>query len=89
MRISTLIKNNENISNREYIYLVRRNNAQCIYCPPHDIENCKNFSMWGKKKAYKAFYKTGKKSKRPRNFYGRTWYQNLGNYTYKINSYSL
>ena len=87
MRISTLIKNNENISNKEYIFLIRRKNSYCTYCPRHDMENCKNFSMWGKKKAYKAFYKTGKKSKRPRKFYGHTWYQNLGNYTYKINSY--
>ena len=83
MRISTLIKNNENISNKEYMFLIRRNDGQCTYCPPHDIENCRNFSMWGKKKAYKAFYKTGKKSKRPKNFYKHTFYQNLGNYDYK------
>lgn len=51
----------------------------CRYCPPHDGDNAHGkHSQWGKKKASKTLYATGKGRKKPKNFYKGTRYQNWG-----------
>lgn len=72
-------------TSQTYKRRLKEYNGDCSYCPYHDIENCRgSHSKYGKKKAAKSFYATGKGRKKPRRYEAHTWYQNLGNYTYKV-----
>lgn len=72
-------------NSRTYKLRARGVNTFCSYCPYHDVENIKgSHSKYGKKKATKSFYVTGKGRKTPKKYEAYTWYQNLGNYTYKV-----
>lgn len=70
---------------KSYKVKIKYYNGDCNFCPFHDIENMRgSHSKHGKKKAAKRFYATGKGCKTPKRYNTHTWYQHLGNYTYKI-----
>lgn len=72
---------------KSYKIRIKYHNGDCNFCPFHDIENMRgSHSKYGKKKAAKSFYRTGKGRKPPKRYEAHTWYQNLGNYTYKVSS---
>lgn len=50
-------------SNREVVVVSRQHSDICTWCPPNGGENAKKCSQWGKKRAMKRAYTTGKKRK--------------------------
>lgn len=66
-------------NNREYIYLSRVQTGDCTFCPRHDIENRRgSSSRWGKKRAMRRCYTTGKTRSLPKKYRAHTWYQANG-----------
>lgn len=66
-------------NNREYILMSRQQHGDCTFCGRHDGENMHgSLSQWGKKRAMKRFYSTGKTRSLPKRFGGRSWYLELG-----------
>lgn len=73
-------------TNKTYVRRKKLKTVFCTYCPYHGGENItrRGHSQWGKKKAAKKFYASGKGRKKPKRYYKDIWYQNLGDYTYKV-----
>lgn len=67
------------LNSRVYKLQKRTEDTFCSYCPYHDIENRKgHHSRYGRKKAMKTFYSTGKGRKKPSRFYAYTWFHHWG-----------
>ena len=63
-------------NNKEYILLSRELAGDCLWCSRHDGENEKgSHSKWGKKRAMKNYYATGKTRSLPKSFGHHTAYQ--------------
>ena len=66
-------------NNREYILLSRSACGDCLYCPRHDGENMHGeHSKWGKKRAPRRAYTTGKARRAPKTYNRGYTYQCLG-----------
>lgn len=66
-------------NNREYILFSRQQAGDCTFCPRHDGENIRgNHSKWGKKRAAKRCYVTGRGRKPPKVYRVGYTYKNYG-----------
>lgn len=69
----------EAMTNREYILFSRQQAGDCTFCPRHDGENMRGkHSKWGKKRAMRTWYTTGKGRKAPKTFRTGYTYKNYG-----------
>lgn len=69
----------EALTNREYILFSRLQAGDCTFCPRHDGENIRGeHSKWGKKRAAKCCYVTGKSRKPPKTYRVGYTYKNYG-----------
>lgn len=71
-------------NSKEWVRISRAKNGDCTWCPPNGGENCTgHHSSWGKKKASKHAYATGKGrkqwytqfEKRARHKNDKLWYR--------------
>jgi len=66
-------------NNREYILFSRLGSGDCLYCPRHDGENMRGeHSRWGKKRAPRREYTTGKARSAPKSYRRGYTYQSAG-----------
>lgn len=66
-------------NNREYILMSRESHGDCTFCGRHDGENIHgSISRWGKKRAMKRYYATGKTRSLPKRLRSGSWYANMG-----------
>ena len=70
-------------NNREYILMSREQHGDCTYCGRHDGENIHgSISQWGKKRAMKRYYATGKTRTIPKRARTGSWYAGMGVFQY-------
>ena len=66
-------------NNQEWVRISRQHSDYCTFCPPNGGENIRgSHSQWGKKKAHKRLYATGKGRKQ--------WYTDLWSLKRQANS---
>ncbi len=66
-------------NNREYILFSRLEAGDCTFCPRHDGENTRGeHSKWGKKRAIRRWYTSGKGRKAPKTYRVGYTYKNYG-----------
>lgn len=62
-------------NNKLLVRISRQHSDQCTWCPPNGGENCRGHrSAWGKKRAMKHRYATGKGRRQWFNFANRSSY---------------
>lgn len=62
-------------NNKQWVRISRAKNGDCTYCPPNGGENVrKKHSKWGRKRAIKRWYATGKTRNRSFDYINRNFY---------------